>query len=244
MKQLWNDYMVMRTDVLNYKHRFDHKPIELDYKDLKTETKESGRTYLDPNGHSYPSITTVLSILSEDAIREWRARVGEEEANRISRVASTRGTKIHSILEKYVDNDPDYLKDEMPHNIQTFKDIQPIVDKNLELVYAQEAPLYSEHLGVAGRVDCVGKWNGKDSIIDWKTSRKEKKKEWISNYFMQASAYAIMWEERTGMPIKQIVVCIAGDQGPQVFVEDRDNWVKELNETIKEYKRRKLFGRK
>ena len=79
------------------------------------------------------------------------------------------------------------------------------------------------------------------AIIDWKTSRKLKKKEWISNYFIQCSAYAIMWEERTGMPIKQLVVCIAGDEGAQVFVEDRDNWTEELINTINEYKRRKFF---
>ena len=85
-------------------------------------------------------------------------------------------------------------------------------------------------------MDCVGQWNGVDSIIDWKTSRKEKKKEWISGYFMQAAAYAIMWEERTEMPIRQLVVAIAGDEGPQIFIEDRDNWVDELINTIKLYK--------
>jgi len=223
---------------------FLHETVKLDYEDLKCETKPSGRTYLDPDGHSYPSITTVLSILSEEAIQAWRARVGEEEANRISRQASTRGTKVHTILEKYVDNDPDYLKGEMPHNIQTFKDIQPVIDESLTKVYAQEVPLYSKHLGVAGRVDLVGQWKGVDSIIDWKTSRKLKKKEWVHGYFMQAAAYAIMWEERTERPIKQLVVCIAGDEGPQVFIEDRDNWTEKLINTINEYKRRKMFGRK
>ena len=222
---------------------FIHEPVELGYFDLTAETTDKGRLYTDPDGNKYPSITTVLSILSEDAIRAWRARVGEEEANRISKQASSRGTTVHNIIEKYIANDPDYIKDEMPHNIQTFKDIQPILDQNLSKIYSIEAPLYSKHLGLAGRVDLVGQWNGVDSIIDWKTSRKFKKKEWISNYFMQCSAYAIMWEERTGVPIKQLVVCIAGDMGPQVFIEDRDNWTKDLINTINEYKRRKLFGR-
>ena len=222
---------------------FIHEPVELGYFDLTAETTDKGRLYTDPDGNKYPSITTVLSILSEDAIRAWRARVGEEEANRISKQASSRGTTVHNIIEKYIANDPDFIKDEMPHNIQTFKDVQPILDECVTKVYQQEAPLYSKHLGLAGRVDLVGQWNGIDSIIDWKTSRKFKKKEWISNYFMQCSAYAIMWEERTGVPIKQLVVCIAGDMGPQVFIEDRDNWTKDLINTINEYKRRKLFGR-
>jgi len=220
---------------------FIHEEIDLGYSDLDSVTKTKGRHYVDPDGNKYPSITTVLSILSREAIQKWRERVGEEEANRISRVASSRGTKIHNIIEKYIANDPEYLQDEMPHNIQTFKDIQPILDQNLSKIYSIEAPLYSKHLGVAGRVDCVGVWNGKDSIIDWKTSRKEKKKEWISSYFMQAAAYAIMWEERTGRPIKQLVVAIAGDMGPQIFIEDRDNWTTELINTISEYKREKFW---
>lgn len=220
---------------------FIHEEVDLGYSDLDSVTKTKGRHYVDPDGNKYPSITTVLSILSREAIQKWRERVGEEEANRISRVASSRGTKIHNIIEKYIANDPEYLQDEMPHNIQTFKDIQPILDQNLSKIYSIEAPLYSKHLGVAGRVDCVGVWNGQDSIIDWKTSRKEKKKEWISSYFMQAAAYAIMWEERTGRPIKQLVVAIAGDMGPQVFIEDRDNWTAELINTISEYKREKFW---
>ena len=220
---------------------FIHEEIDLGYSDLNSETKTKGRHYVDPEGNQYPSITTVLSILSREAIQKWRERVGEEEANRISRVASSRGTKIHHIIEKYIQNDSEYLSGEMPHNIQTFRDIQPAVDENLSKIYSIEAPLYSKHLGVAGRVDCVGVWNGKDSIIDWKTSRKEKKKEWISNYFMQAAAYAIMWEERTGQPIKQLVVAIAGDMGPQIFIEDRDNYTEELINTITKYKREKFW---
>ena len=223
--------------------KFIHEPVDLGYFDLIAETTDKGRLYTDPDGNKYPSITTVLSILSEEAIQAWRARVGEEEANRISRQASSRGTTVHNIIEKYIANDPEFIKGEMPHNVQTFKDIQPVLDESVTKVYQQEAPLYSKHLGLAGRVDLVGQWKGVDSIIDWKTSRKLKKKEWISSYFMQCAAYAIMWEERTGMPIKQLVVCIAGDEGSQVFVEDRDNWTKDLINTINEYKRRKLFGR-
>jgi len=220
---------------------FKHEPVDLGYFDLTAESTGKGRLYTDPDGNKYPSITTVLSILSRKAIQEWRARVGEEEANRISRQASSRGTTVHNIIEKYIANDPDYIKDEMPHNVQTFKDVQPILDESVTKVYQQEAPLYSKHLGVAGRVDLVGQWKGIDSIIDWKTSRKHKKKEWISNYFMQCAAYAIMWEERTGVPIKQLVVCIAGDEGPQVFIEDRDNWTTDLINTINEYKREKFW---
>lgn len=222
---------------------FKHEPIDLGYDDLVATTADTGRTYAAPTGVSYPSITTVLSILSEDHIRAWRARVGEEEANKISRRASGRGTAVHAMLEKYVDNDPTFDEGVMPLIKSNFMEVKDILDKRLTKVYAQEAALYSDHLGVAGRVDCVGVFDGKNSIIDYKTARKTKKKEWCEGYFVQETAYAIMWEERTGMPITQLVTVIAGDEGPQVFIEHRDNWTKKLLETIAEYKRRKLFGR-
>lgn len=219
---------------------FLHEPVDLGYDDLIAVTKDSGRVYTDPNNNTYPSVTTVLSILSEDAIKAWRARVGEEEANRISKTASNRGTAVHDLLERYVNNESDFDKEVESHIMQSFYDVKPVLDKCLTKVYAQEAGLYSERLGVAGRVDCVGEWNGIDSIIDYKTSKKLKKKEWIDSYFMQSTAYAIMWEERTGIPINQIVVVIAVDnEEPQIFIEKRENWTEKLIQTIAEYKSRK-----
>jgi len=219
---------------------FLHEPVDLGYDDLIAVTKDSGRVYTDPDNNTYPSITTVLSILSEDAIKAWKARVGEEEANRISKTASNRGTAVHDLLERYVNNESDFDKEVESHIMQSFYDVKPVLDKCLTKVYAQEAGLYSERLGVAGRVDCVGEWNGIDSIIDYKTSKKLKKKEWIDSYFMQSTAYAIMWEERTGIPINQIVVIIAVDnEEPQIFIEKRENWTEKLIQTIAEYKSRK-----
>jgi hypothetical protein len=228
---------------------FKHVPVELN--EMTAVTTDTGRQYETPEGITLPSITTVLSILSRDSIAKWRARVGEKEANRVSYRASTRGTAVHEICEQYVNNDPDYDKymainpdnGEMkmttrtPDLIDSFLKIKPILDERLSLVHAQEAPLYSTHLGVAGRVDCVGVFDGKLSIIDYKTSMKPKRLDWIKNYFMQESAYAIMWEERTGMPITQLVTVISVDNHePQVFVEHRDNWVRPLRDTIAQYK--------
>ena len=223
--------------------KFEHLNIDLGYEDLSADTTDSGRVYTTPDG-KYPSITTVLSILSEDGIRAWRKRVGEEEANKISRVAATRGTNVHAIIEKYLNNEEDYADGYLPNIIGNFKDVQPILDSKIGSICAQEVPLYSNHLRVAGRVDCVGEFDGTLSIIDFKTSRKLKKKEWIDGYFIQAAAYAIMYEERTGTPITQLVILIAVDnESPQIFIEHRDNWTKKLLETIKEYETRKLFGR-
>jgi genome maintenance exonuclease 1 len=213
---------------------FNHIPVEL--QEMNAVTTDTGRKYMTPEGVNLPSITTVLSILSRDSIAKWRKRVGEEVANQISTRASGRGTRVHEIIEKYINNDPNFKDGYTPDIIQSFLAVQNILDDRIGNVYAQEAPLYSNHLGVAGRVDCVADFDGKRSIIDFKTSMKPKKLDWIKNYFMQESAYAIMWEERTGQPITQLVTIISVDNAdPQVFVEHRDNWVRPLRDTIKQY---------
>lgn len=226
--------------------KFIHEPVMIGYDDLIAETLETGRTYNTPDGKKYPSITTILSILSEESIRKWRARVGEEEANRVSTRASRRGTAVHEALEKYVNNVPwkELLDTQTPDVIQSITSVRDVLDKSLGKVYGQEIPLYSHHLKCAGRVDCVAEFNGQPSIIDYKTSKKLKPKKFIENYFCQEAAYAIMWEERTGMPITQLVTVIAVDAGndgmpcAQVVIEKRDNWTEMLMETIEKYEQR------
>lgn len=219
---------------------FEHNFIDLGYEDLKADTRKTGRTYLTPTGERYPSITTVLSILSEDAIRAWRARVGEDVANQVSTRASNRGSAVHSILEQYLRNED--TTDYLPHIQQSFMNLKPHLDENVGTIFGLEVPLYSAHLGLAGRCDCVAEWKGVPSIIDFKTSKRIKKKENISNYFAQMSAYAIMWEERTGMPIVNTVIVMDVDfEQPLIFEEHRDNYVPLLMATIEEYRQRKVF---
>lgn len=210
-----------------------------DYEDFaqSTTNEDGSRVYVNASGVAYPSATTVLSVLSKDSIKEWRKRVGEEEANRISSTAATRGTKIHTLVEKYLDNEEitEELYEDLkvdPFNKQLFEDYKKFLNC-IDNIHAQELALYSDHLRMAGRVDCIAEYNGKLSVIDYKTSRKLKRKEWIESYFMQATAYSIMYEERTGIPIPQIVIGIAVDHEsePQVFVEKRDNWAKKLLST-------------
>ena len=188
---------------------FKHEPVDLGYEDLATISK-GGRQYViektDVKTVYYPSITNLLGNLSKEAIKAWRDRIGHEEANKISRQAAGRGTAVHQVCEDYVNNNPDYDKDLMPNILYDFNRIKDILDTRIGTVYGQELPLYSDHLKVAGRVDCVAEFDGKVSIIDYKTSRKTKKKEWIHSYFMQECFYAIAWEERTGIPITQLVI--------------------------------------
>jgi len=219
---------------------FIHEHIDLGYDDLKAETTDNGRRYVDPDGNTYPSVTTVLSILTEDAIRAWKARVGDEEANRVGGRASARGTSVHSIIERYLKNED--TSDFLPHIRQSLANVKPILDNRIGKIYGIESPLYSRHLGLAGRCDCVAEFDSVPSIIDFKTSKRVKEKDKISNYFAQMSAYAIMWEERTGMPIiNTVVIMDVDDHEPLVFKEHRDNYTNLLTDTIKEYNRRQLF---
>ena len=202
--------------------------------ELNTINENGKRLYVTPDGEKYPSVTTVLSDYKKDAIIQWRKRVGEQQANKISTQASRRGTKVHKLCEDYLNNESTF-KDYTSDNVEMFKSIQPTLNE-IEIVYAQERTLYSHHLKTAGRVDCVGKFRGKPHIIDFKTSNKPKKWEWIDNYFMQGSAYSVMWEEMTGVPIPYIAIIIAvADDSPQVFVENRDTWINKFIEVRQGY---------
>jgi genome maintenance exonuclease 1 len=215
--------------------KFKHIGCDIDY-DLETETINGKRFYKTPEGLLYPSVTTITSQHGKDKILEWRKRVGEEEANRISTKASNRGTKVHKICENYLNNEEDYARTNpahihktMPDTIAMFKSLQPLLDEHVNNIHALEIPLYSHHLKVAGRVDCIAEYDGKLSIIDFKTSSKLKDESWIKGYFMQCSAYAVMYEERTGIPVSQIVIMIAVDsEHPQVFIKKRNDYIKDF----------------
>ena len=207
---------------------FKHIGCDIDY-DLETETVNGKRFYKTPEGFLYPSVTTITSQHGKDKILEWRKRVGEEEANRISTKASGRGTRVHKICENYLNNEEDFARKTMPDSIVMFKSIQPLLDEHVNNIHALEIPLYSHHLKVAGRVDCIAEYDGKLSIIDFKTSGKLKEENWIKGYFMQCSAYAVMYEERTGIPVSQIVIMIAVDsEHPQVFIKKRNDYIKDF----------------
>jgi len=217
---------------------FDHVSLPQLQFDLIAETTDSGRLYTTPEGNKYKSITTVLSHYNKKAIYEWRQSVGEEQANKISRKASDRGTKVHKICENYINNDINDFKMQlmMPDLKELFFKIKPIIDENVGTVYSQEQALYSDKYRIAGRVDLIAEWNGKLSVIDFKTSTKQKDEDYIQNYFMQCTAYALMFSERTGMWIDDIVVLIATEEGPtQVFERQVHSYRQPLIEMIDKY---------
>jgi ATP-dependent exoDNAse (exonuclease V) beta subunit len=205
---------------------FDHKPLpKLEIPRVEIDGK---RYYATPDGNKYRSVTTVLSKLSVDAIAKWRKKVGEDEANRISTKASTRGTKLHNMMEDYVGNKEDFALNKMPTTTSLFLDLQPFVDLHIDEVYGIEYPLYSDRLRAAGTSDLICKYDGKVTILDYKTANKPKKEEWIYNYFIQSTAYSLMVKERYNLDVEQIVIMIAVDHDqPQIFVKDPNDYVQD-----------------
>jgi genome maintenance exonuclease 1 len=212
--------------------------IEIPNFELKITHENGTRFYLTENGNKYPSITSVLSANPEKrkGLQQWRKRVGHEEATKISGRAARRGTAVHKMCEDYLNNEEDYSNGAMPDSLQMFNSLKPILDENLNNIHTQEAMLYSDYLGVAGRVDCIAEWNGVPAVIDFKTSSKPKRLEWVNDYFMQCSAYAAMYFERTDIAIKDIVVAVMVDNNkPQIFTEKVSKWLPTLKRAIDEF---------
>jgi len=212
--------------------KFNHVGTTLT--ELTTENIDGRRFYKTPNGN-YQSITTLLSNLSKAGIQAWRAKVGKEEANRISTKASRQGTAVHSICESYIKNEEGFLTESMPHLVEMFESIQPLLDR-IDNIHVTEGALYSDELELAGRTDLIAEFDGQLAVIDYKTSRRIKTWEQCASYFMQGAFYAHAYEERTGIPINNIVIIMAVEnEKPLLFRETRERWINPLREVITKY---------
>ena len=217
-----------------FTHRNDLSPIE-----MTAEMVEGKRVYLTPEGKKYPSVTTVISSNPKKAkaIARWRKNIGEEKANNITKRSTTRGTHFHSIVEDYFNNKLD-LNDykEYPLPVVMFKNSRDSLNK-INNILLQEAALYSDHLELAGRVDCIAEYNGVLSIIDFKTSAKEKKEQYLYDYFVQETAYACMLLERYKLRVKQLVTIVSCEDGEtQVVIRPlKKEYLASLFKYIDEY---------
>jgi hypothetical protein len=208
--------------------------IHHEFPKLERITNPDGkRVYKTPSGSAYPSVTTVTGLHSAKGIAEWRKRVGEAEANRISSKASSRGTRIHGYCEDYLRGN---IFEADMFDLEMFNSIKFLLD-DIDNIHCLEDPLYSDHLQVAGTVDCIAEFQGKLSVIDFKTSSRPKDRDDIHNYFMQTAAYAVSFEERTGIPIGRLVIIMAVDNDdPRWFVEKRDSWIGGFKKLRLDYK--------
>jgi len=216
--------------------QFNHVKHNITLEPLGCDTTPTGRFYYPPSGEKYPSVTTVLGVQDKSGLDVWRKQVGEEAANRISTQAKNRGSDVHLIAENYLNNIVDYTKKNMPANVMTFNSLKPILDSRVNNIYFQEAGLYSHRIKTAGRVDLIAEFDGVLSVIDFKTSRKPKKREWINGYFCQESFYAAAFFELTGITIRQVVTLVMiDDEEPQIFVEPTMKWLPEFLKLRKKY---------
>ena len=213
---------------------FIHNTVDIP--EVKTKNVNRKRFYLTPEGGIYPSITTVLNVRKREGLAEWRKRVGEDVANYIARTAATRGTKVHQMCEDFLNNN-EVVQDNrefLPWCL--FSQLKPVLESNINNIFAQECGLWSDKYKVAGRVDCIAEYNGVPSIIDFKTSRSERNDEYNESYYIQASAYAEMFEERTGIEINQIVILVVTEDGQvQEFIKEKHEYLPLLVETIEQF---------
>ena len=206
--------------------------IQHDIPSLKRIDGDGVRLYQTPSGDKYPSVTTIVSRLNQKHIVEWRNRVGAEEANKITARASKRGTALHSLCEDYLktgDAQPTIFDQEM------FDSIKPHLDK-IDNIHCLETPLFSHHLRVAGTVDCIAEYEGKLYVIDFKSSGRVKHRDDIHSYFMQTSAYAVMFEELTGIPVGRLLILMGVDSHDSlVFKEKRNDWIFKFKDLRDQY---------
>ena len=220
---------------------FNHVSVPL--VELETKTVDRKRYYLTPDGDMYPSITTVLSVRNKQGLMEWRKRVGNEVANYVAGKAAARGTAVHHMCEDYLNNKYTNFPTEWEKHKKNFLPyclFNQLKDKalcNIDDIYAQEVGLYSDKYKVAGRVDCIAEYKGVPSIIDFKTSTKERNDDWNENYYIQCSAYAEMFQELTGKKINQIVVLVVTEDGTvQEFIKCKHDYTHLLVDALSEWR--------
>ena len=205
-------------------------------KDLLPKTKGrriDGHRFYEVDGKNYPSVTTVLNIRKKDGLAEWRKNVGEGAANWEMARAARRGKATHTLIEQYLKGETPSERSVLPLGL--FKLLKPYVDQ-INNIHLLEAIMYSHKLTIAGQVDCVAEYNGKLSVIDFKTANKERIDSWNESYYLQCTAYAIMYEELFDTPIEQIVILQAGEDGSaKSFVKNKADYEEKLGKVIQDF---------
>ena len=207
--------------------------------DLTRVNEDNIRYYKIDGNLAYPSVTSVISFISRKKFADWRARLGEVEANRKTKHATTRGTRLHSVLEHYVNNDDYKSLDEyqVPLVNLMFNGAKSELDKHIDNIYHQETKMFSNRLCLAGTVDLICEFDGELSIVDFKTSEKTKPEEWLEDYFVQLSAYWAMFSERTQVVPKKLVVFLVTESGDVQIVERRNplDYLKTLTNYVDQF---------
>jgi len=209
--------------------------IDIDKSVLPTaKGKRQGKyRFYDINGTNYPSVTSILGVRKKVELQQWRDKIGENVANWEMGRAARRGTATHNLIENYIKGEPLEEKSVLPLGL--FKLMKPYIDQ-INNIHCLETVLYTSKYRLAGQVDCIAEYNGKLSVIDFKTANKERKEEWIDNYFLQCTAYGLMYEELFKKEIDQIVVIIGGEDGSiATYIKEKKDYIKKLETVIEDF---------
>ena len=213
--------------------KFIHTDIDKKILPQTKGKKINGHRFYEIDGTHYPSVTSVLSMRKSEGLTKWRESIGENVANWEMRRCANRGKSLHTLVEQYMNNETPSIRDVLPLGL--FKLIKPYVDQ-IDNIHALEKIMYSKKLTIAGQVDCIAEYNGKLSVIDFKTANKERQESWVENYFIQTSAYCEMYEELYGKAIDQIVILIVTEEGAtQTFVKNKKDYLPLLKPAIEEF---------
>lgn len=215
---------------------FTHRPLSTKIIDIPNDDTPTGRFYVTPTGDRYPSITTVLGHKVKEGILEWRQSMGEVAADIETKRAADRGSDVHLMIERYLQNDTDCKREMPPSSISVFMGIRGYLNARVNNIVMQETALWSDQLKVAGRVDCIGEYNKTLSVIDFKTSTRFKPIYMIEDYFLQTTAYALMARERYNLDIGQVAIIMGVEMGlPQLWCKRIDDYIEPLKARLQEY---------
>jgi genome maintenance exonuclease 1 len=210
-----------------------------EFPELEQQTMKGMRWYKVPSGDYYPSITSVLSKRpdKQKGLKEWREKVGDAQANIISGKAARRGNVFHSCVEDFIqEKDLAPLKEKNFLAFCMFQEVKPLLEEKIKKVVLMEQTMYSPRFQLAGRCDFIGVWDGKLAVVDWKTTTRPKKEEWIDDYFVQATAYASMYTEFTGELIEDVVIVMVAEDGQvEVFEKKVSDYMPKLDSMMAEF---------
>ncbi len=216
---------------MHMQKKFTHVKPDSEINEMRSFNDDRGNRFYDSPHGKFPSVTTVTGFEKRAFFAEWR-RKNPEESKRVLR----RGNELHSLIEDYLNNKKIELMTHSPNVASLFMQMKNTLDR-IDNIQALEVPLFSRTMALAGRVDCIAEYNGELSVIDFKGSTRQKREQDIENYFLQGTAYSIMWHEMTGVPIQKFNIIVSSENGfpCEVFSGKPINYVRKLYNAVTNY---------
>ncbi|NNL59218.1 MAG: exonuclease [Nitrosopumilus sp.] len=214
--------------------QLNHIPVS--FEPAQLIERDDGHYYQTPKGDVFPSITTMLHktmpLEKQQSLENWKAQ--EVAADYITQESAVIGTQTHEMIENYL-NGISFTEQYRLLSVAHFNNLLPFIQK-INDIHGTELRLYSEAMKIAGTSDCIAKYDGKLSIIDYKTKRSNQQEEWMTDHFIQGTAYAQMFKEMTGIEIKQVVILVSSEKNTRMeFVKNTGDYVDLLVERLTKF---------